>query len=516
MTGKRWPRLAGKGERAVSLLIAALLLLFFIPMAVTAYWETTSIGTNNLAGESIEFLPDNIFLNCILLVLFLAALYLFYRHGDHIRPRRMEALLMLWVFGLGAAFLISTKLQAPFYSDSYMVTYAAQRAALGDFAQLKDAYFRRFPFQLGYVLYSELAFRVLALFLHGKPEGYRWIALQGGNLLWLMLAYHALIECARLLFQRPRVIRLTILLLFFALPPVLSVSFLYGNIPALACGVTGLWMYLLFSDTGKLRYAVFTALAMTFAVLFKLNLLIFCLALGIVWFIEWAKRPKIKSLICLLLAAACVLGCKGLPQKIYERRSGLEFGKGIPMIAWMAMGFDTGHAAAGWYREEHTVMTFEATGEDPEATAGEARAYLGRRIRQFAEDPAEMMDFFWQKLRSQWNEPSCQSLWVNQVQPGFSEKGKLYDFFCGEGAKRTLALMNQFQQLLLLGCLFAALRLLIRKKIRIALLPLVVLGGISYHLLFEAKSQYALPYFVLMIPMAAYGLSGLFHRIEYR
>ena len=47
-----------------------------------------------------------------------------------------------------AAFIASTKLEAPIYSDSYLVTYAAQRASLGDYAQIGEAYFRRFPFQL--------------------------------------------------------------------------------------------------------------------------------------------------------------------------------------------------------------------------------------------------------------------------------------------------------------------------------------------------------------------------------
>ena len=45
---------------------------------------------------------------------------------------------------------------------------------------------------------------------------------------------------------------------------------------------------------------------------------------------------------------------------------------------------------------------------------------------------------------------------------------------------------------------------------------MIVLGGLLYHLLFEAKSQYALPYFALLVPLAAWGLSRLFSRIEHR
>ena len=48
-----------------------------------------------------------------------------------------------------------------------------------------------------------------------------------------------------------------------------------------------------------------------------------------------------------------------------------------------------------------------------------------------------------------------------------------------------------------------------KKDITAALFPLVVLGGLLYHLLFEAKSQYAVGYVLLMIPIAAYGIMHL-------
>ena len=40
-------------------------------------------------------------------------------------------------------------------------------------------------------------------------------------------------------------------------------------------------------------------------------------------------------------------------------------------------------------------------------------------------------------------------------------------------------------------------------------LPVTILGGALYHLLFEAKAQYAYPYMVYMLPLAAIGLCRL-------
>ena len=234
------------------------------------------------------------------------------------------------------------------------------------------------------------------------------------------------------------------------------------------------------------------------------------------WLLELLKRPTLKSALCLVLTVACVLTVRSLPQRVYEKRTGLEFGSGIPMISWMAMGFSEGHAAPGWYKEDNTVNAFERNDYDPEATAADARAVLSERMALFAHHPRTALRFFWQKLRSLWNEPSYESLWINQVQLSYSEKGRFYDFFCGSGARRTAAVMNQVQQLIFLGMLLGAFSLWRGKDIRRCLLPLIILGGLLYHLLFEAKSQYALPYFVLMLPVAAYGFYKLFQRVEFR
>ena len=507
-------------SRSVEIMAAALILVlvfaFILGLTVCAYRETSLLNTDNVSGENIEFYDDNIFVNIIVLTILLSSGYLFYRHCDPLSVRRMENALMFWTFAVGTIFIATTKLRSPIFSDSFLVTYGAQRAAMGDFAILEESYFYRFPFQLGYVLYSELFFRAANVVLRGEPEGYAVIALQELNLFWLLLEYHALSEITGLLFKNVRIRKMLMLLLFGCLPPVLTVTFLYGNIPAFSCGALAVWMFLLFMKNGRTRDGVLCALFLSLAVTLKLNLLIVCVAVGGVWLVMLLKEPNRKSLLCFLLAAVCVLTLPSLPQKIYERRVGVKYGDGIPMIAWMAMGFSEGHAAPGWYREDYTVSAFEKNGYNSSATAENARHVLEDRVRFFKANPAQAWDFFSKKLRSQWNEPSYGSLWVNRVFPSYSEKGKMYEFLCEKGERETLALMNQYQQFVFLGLLFGIIRLWRKRDIRRCLLPLILLGGLLYHLLFEAKSQYAMPYFVLIMPIAAYGLFTLFRKVDLR
>ena len=513
---QRLIKISGTAEKAASALILLLVFLFVLYLLISSFYETSVLTTDNPSGEFIIYQNDNVFLSIIILTILLLSGYIFYRHCDPIRPRVMECALLLFIFAFGTAFIASAKLRSPVYSDSFLVTYGAQRAALGDYAIFQEGYFYRFPFQLGYVLYSELFFRAANIILRGEPEGYAVLALQELNLFWLMIQYHALIEITGLLFKDARIRKLLMALMFFCFPPLLTTTFLYGNIPAFACGTVAVWLFLLHIKKRRCLYALLCALFLTLSVTLKLNLLILCVAVGGVWAIKLLGRPRLKSLLCLLLAAVCVLTLPKLPQKLYEHRVGVRYGSGIPMIAWMAMGFSQGHAAPGWYREDCTVTAFERSGHDSAATAENAKSILADRIFVFKTDPALARDFFTKKLRSQWNEPSYGSVWVNQVFPSYSEKGPVFNFLCGSGAKRTLNVMNVYQQFVFLTLLIGLIRMWRKKDLLRSLLPLILLGGLLYHLLFEAKSQYAMPYFVLILPVAAYGLFTLFRKVELR
>ena len=48
------------------------------------------------------------------------------------------------------------------------------------------------------------------------------------------------------------------------------------------------------------------------------------------------------------------------------------------------------------------------------------------------------------------------------------------------------------------------------------MLLISIIGGVLFHMLWEAKSRYVLPYFILMIPMAAGGLAELSGLLEKR
>lgn len=75
--------------------------------------------------------------------------------------------------------------------------------------------------------------------------------------------------------------------------------------------------------------------------------------------------------------------------------------------------------------------------------------------------------------------------------------------------------MNQYQSLIFIGVFCWLLFGFWKKKgLEDHALLITIIGGFLFHMLWEAKGRYILPYFVMMLPMAAVGLSGLSARVR--
>ena len=476
---------------------------FLLPMSLI---RTTGMSTGGVGGELVTFNYDNFFLNILVLAMCTAAVYILRHMLEHISVRRVTAVLTAWVLVFGLAFVCSAKLQPS--EDSYVVTFFARQAAKGDLSYYKE-YFTFFPYQFGFALYEELVFRAFNLVLPNAPEGFSALTLQGLNVIYLAVSYLAVTACAGRITKNAAVQKITAVLLLFFLPGVLTATYMYGTIPGFMCAVCAVLAFLRFNERGRITDGVLCAVLTALAVCLKLNCIIFFIALVTVWCVLLVRKPEWKSVLCLVLTAAAVLAAKDMPQRIYERRSGNDYGGGVPRLCWMAMGVSEGKSCSGWYERAYTTDVYAATGYDPAATAASARETIAARVEYFKANPRECERFFSRKLLSQWNEPTYQGLWTNQVRKSYSESGELYELICRRFARRLTQLMNYFQQLIFFGFTLGLALMWRKRDVKAAIFPLVILGGLLYHLLFEAKSQYALGYVILMIPVAAYGFIRL-------
>ncbi len=492
---------------AVFLLIASLL-------------KTCSIDPNNLRSEHILFLTDNALVNSAVLLVLLAGLTLalsrLRRFAWRISTRTVKIALAVWVFGLSCLWAFSVR-SVP-EADSARVVEAAQLAAANDFSffSTKLRYFQLFPYQLGLVAFYEPFFR---LFGDGASSAL-WLV----NAASLAAGEVALVALCEELFPDRRAALATAALLALCPQPILFSSFLYGNLPGFAAMLWAVVLAVRLLHGARTRSVLWIALLCALGVMLKSNSWIGVAAIALTMLISLPERFRPAKLVCCVAVVAAPLLLMHAVQASYEQRADIDLGKGTPQTAWLVMGLSESDRAPGWYNG-YSYSILKDAGWDTDKARQIIDADLAERLEDLTSTPNALGMFLLQKTLSQWNEPSFESIWISEVKkhetslPVFAKS--VYD---GELGEAFAVWFEHGVSLLYAGFAAGMLALLLRKKsgalqegetmaassrAAALLLPLYLLGGFAYHFLFEAKSQYALLYIVMMIPFAAFGLTHL-------
>ena len=513
-------KISGRISRIAVAAVLILALLFLLPLTLHSLLGRVDMNMNNSAVERSDYIVENLWSNLRLLVAFVAVALLCWILSQKVPFPILLAAVGAVVATVGVLYLVGAASSPS--ADSKYVTDAAAQAALGNYFDtvktdgvtrrpIADIYFVQYPFQLGYVFFCELLIRLF--------HAHSWYVglLAGVNLLCLLGAEAAVADTVRRLFGE-QAGRMTLLLFLFCLQPICFTTFLYGNIPSFAFAVGGIWLMVLFAEKKKWVFAVGCAVAFALSVCIKFNSIIAVVAMAAICLVLALQRRRLSFL---LLAAGTVglsLLCKELCVWQYEWRTGLEFGSGIPLTAWLAMGLQSSSYRGPGQYNGYTVSIFAQNNYDPAATSEVALEEIRARLAAFSEDPIAARAFFREKFLTQWNETSYQSLWNTEVRgKGWGELRGLADLLCGETTVDgkivyedgiTKRFMDVYTQGVFVfatgGCVHLGLRH--RDRAEMAVFPLILFGGMLYHLLWEAKSQYALTYLFCLVPLAAVGL----------
>ena len=200
------------------------------------------------------------------------------------------------------------------------------------------------------------------------------------NILFLLMVLFFGYKISDELLESPRAGFYTILVMNLFVPLFLYVNFVYGELCTTAMSLCSIWAVLRFLKVEKKRYAVAAVIAMTLAMMVRMNMVIVAIALAIVLVIWTFRSRSWKACVLAVLLFVIPFGSIRGVELIYEQRSGLEVGDGIPTIAVVAMGMQQSWQGAGTYNA-YNHMTFWGTGGDTEAPAEIAWAYVKERIQ---------------------------------------------------------------------------------------------------------------------------------------
>ena len=474
--------------------------------------EVINIVNSKPCGmETVVYYNDVLLTNIIWFLLFFAVFFVFADRAKKIRFKYLLIFVFLWTFIFGFIW-VNSSMVAPTF-DSMMVTEASEEFARGDYGLLTTdmRYFKDYSFQLGYVFFNEIFIRIHLLF----GEYTDLIFLQVINVFMLAASYVGIMLINNKVFEDKRVGGVTALLLTVNIAPVISASFLYGIIPGFCFAVWGLYMLLVFIDGKKISVTVpaciLSAFFLMLSVMLKTNNMIVLVAAVGIAVVNMAKKGKVlPGLFYIFIAVILCSGVSSAVVKMYERRSGADLGEPIPFVSWFSLGMNEASNAPGWFNVDATVGNYELNDHDPEKAAESSKRQIMDRLLYFCEDPQYANDFFYKKFVSQWNETTYQSLWNNKVRGQYANKKALAYWACYENEAGVRRYMDIYAQFVFFAVLAGLVFLIKDNNFNASIFPLVILGGVLYHIMAEAKSQYAMPYFILMSGFAGYGLCKLY------
>lgn len=496
------------GTAALALLLFALAVFFVCSLGLRAY-----LDVDGPYEEQIHFFAESVPANLLVTACALAALLVTRRLLERFGRTRLSGAMLFALFLAAVVWVLSVGLIPE--RDCESVMNAAKSFARGDYELLHWGYFRGAPYQLGIVLLME---GILRLF----PGIDLNMTMQCLNAALSVSAAGLLAATAERAFGggNGEVRRAAVLLYVGFLPLLLYNVYVYGTIPMLFCCSLAVFLfarYVTEKDAagrhGKTRLLAGMAVSLALGYALKSNALIVMIAVAIVAVLyllgpNGEARPLLAALLALVLGFA--LSKFVIWQ--YELRSGFLLEPNVNiMLTYLMMGFGRPSSMPGWYNG------YAGRFFDMYLTADEQRAIvledLAKRLPQLIADPAYTAAFLRDKLLSQWLEPTYSTVWYgyrcdwsghfNGVAAQFYRPFYLLNAVAD-------AYMNVYQQALyLLSCIGIAGCIKKRRNATALLLPVMILGGLLFHTLFEAKSQYLFPYALYMIPLAAKGLCML-------
>ena len=475
--------------------------LIFTMITIMSLFSTTFFIKDRV--ESVIICQDSFLTNIFLILILWVALCIIFMQIDRckLNLEYLEKLVLVVVLACSVLWVIMA--QANPFADGNEICKAVISFAKGNYESLnKEGYFGKFPFQLGLLFVFEKL-----LWFAGNNN---FIFLQILNALALICAFHFIFKIFILLFKNERAAVILLILFSTCFPAMLYCTFIYGTMYGFALSTGAVYFIVKYYKEKRIRYIIYAIPLLLLSVLLKNNYLIVFVALACLMCAKCLQNNKIYILlfipVFLCLNAMMNAGIK----TYYETRSGLEIHTGIPSIGWVAMGLQDGNKGHGWYNQT-MFNTYNDSRQDTEQTAEKSKKIIENTIESYRERPGEFLIFILNKVGSQWNEPTYESLWVSE-HPKNSNMHRVHlsrissSVYHGKLNDVYLGYCNIYHLLIFLSA--AVCFWVYRRKLNIehCIFAIIIIGGFLFHILWEANSKYILTYFIYVLPYAAIGL----------
>lgn len=389
--------------------------------------------------------------------------------------------------------------------DRLSIFTAAAEWMDGNYSSLRTGYVVSYPHQLGIILF-------IYIFSHFFGA-FNYIAFQVLNAICIACTYKAFAELSDLSGNSNSIgLLITVFCVLFA-PVALYTTFVYGTFIGLCLSVNAFKHIYLYYRNGKHAHAVISYVELFLAVVIKSNFLIFAIAYAIICLLLLCKKPSFKSLLPIAISVLIIFSYKPIVNFAVESITNTPVPEGLPTISWVFLGLEENNELFdGWWKRD-ALLLFAEAGYDSTTAHYIMLERVIDRVRHMLSEPGDAVLFFARKNAAQWNNSDFEAFFVNNIPTSIQNANLFRWLFSAQGAAAISPIFNRMHFVILFGVvLFLFTR--DRKSYVSLFYSVTVIGGFIFHTIWEGKSQYTLPYFILLIPMSAVGYVRFIRVIE--
>ena len=487
-----------------------IMLLLFGAVEVALLWVMSIFFICYVSSDTNEatfFCKDNALVN--LLVLFIIFVILVLLNKKSLTGKFKERLndddffkkikkIMLWIIAiLGFAWVIITQYVPG--SDQLDVMSSAYKYATGATDMVEaGGYLDKWPHNIGITTIERLLAYIVGDF--------NIMFIQLLNVIGIVLIYQKMASSWDKLggTRFSQVCTLGCGIAFY--PLIMYASFVYGNIWNITFALIAFDAELKFFKNQSIKDAIICILTLSLSFMAKGSAIIFLVALciyaiirGITDKIQWHKILLLVVAMCISVEIFAVV-----PKSILEKTTGVDI-REDGIWAFIAMGLQEDGTAPGWYNG-YCLNVYYDNGRDTELAEQLAKEETFNRLNYLFSDKHNAYEFFSKKIASMWIEPTYQSYWINQVRNHRTVfPAWLASFMSAKGYTAAAKIFDVFEIIILTGML---LWVILEDKTKFtakSFLLLCFIGGFTFSLMWETKSQYSITYFIMLFPYAIEG-----------
>lgn len=296
---------------------------------------------------------------------------------------------------------------------------------------------------------------------------------------------------------------LPLLLILTFMPLIMLTTFIYGDIPSIALCLFAVYFTMRYVEIKKYKFLIIASILTSIANMMRMNSLIFVIATTIYLILniikEFDKKEMKKTIISIVMIIIYILISiipATLIENLYFKKYNLDKSKAYPKSSFILMAMEESWRGNGWYNEkiaEPALKQEENIKEKNNKNIKERISYLSKNI-------GYTFDFYTKKITSMWSENTYSAFFNNKINDKeVLENGKnIVTFY----QKASLLLITTSSLIIIIQN---------RKKLSLEIIFLltIFIGGFAFHILWEAKSRYIIPYIVILIPITAIEINKL-------